>query len=121
MRFLFDIEPVAKQRPRFTKTGITYKAKKTKQFEQTIGMQAKLQMSGIEPMQGPLKIVVDFFITKPKNSKYTYPKRADLDNYVKSLDGLNNICWVDDSQIVEIHACKSYSNNGHIVLNISKL
>ncbi len=36
---------------------------------------------------------------------YRAAKRGDLDNFQKCLlDSLNGVAWVDDSQIVEIHA-----------------
>ena len=32
--------------------------------------------------------------------------RGDLDNHIKSVDGLNGVAWVDDKQVTEITATK---------------
>jgi Holliday junction resolvase RusA-like endonuclease len=50
----------------------------------------------LEPLRGD--VAINFTVYRPM-------KRGDLDNYCKvMLDALNGICWLDDSQIVEIHA-----------------
>lgn len=49
-----------------------------------------------KPLEGPLSLVAHVY--RPR-------KAGDLDNSLKVLcDALNGVAWVDDSQVVEIHA-----------------
>lgn len=60
------------------------------------------------------KYLADF-----QSEKLGHLKRPDLDNMVKLLaDALNGIIWADDSQIFNLHACKLYSANPRIELEI---
>jgi len=63
----------------------------------------------MEPLRGD--IAVNFTV-------FRRMKRGDLDNFCKvMLDALNGICWLDDSQIVEIHAFRDDDpKNPHVNL-----
>lgn len=123
IRLRFDIEPVAKQRPRVTKTH-TYTPKKTKQYEDTIKLMAKIQMGRRKPLGGALSVFVTFNLLKPKSVKRSLPcVRCDLDNFLKAvLDSLNGIVWKDDGQIVSLVAHKIYAiKKPHITMLIERV
>ena len=44
--------------------------------------------------------------------------RPDLDNYIKTLDALNDVVWRDDSAIVKITATKVYSDRPALVITV---
>lgn len=59
--------------------------------------QAKSQYQGM-PLKGDLSLTMAVYFTNPA---------SDLDNAAKGLiDAMKGILWVDDRQIVEIHAFK---------------
>jgi len=109
--FSIPLEPIAKQRARVLKSGRSYTPKRTKDFETAlVGLVKKIYKG--KPLTGPLKLSVQFFVKKPKKPKCLEPiTRPDLDNYIKSVnDSLNNVLWMDDSQICKIIASKIYSH-----------
>jgi crossover junction endodeoxyribonuclease RusA len=63
------------------------------------------QQQGIHhPMQGEISVHLAYHPNKPKRVKGPV-RRIDLDNSIKvTIDSLNGIAWLDDAQIVEIHA-----------------
>jgi len=82
------------------------------------------------PLSGPLWVKVIFYIAPPRSwSKKaqaaavgTYVvSKPDLDNYVKIFDGLNEVAWHDDSQIVKLQAVKKYSEAPGMALQIFRL
>ncbi|KIN37582.1 hypothetical protein B4070_2540 [Bacillus subtilis] len=49
-------------------------------------------------------------------------KKPDVDNYIKGIkDGLNKVIWHDDSQIVDLHVSKYYSQNPRIEIQVKPL
>ncbi len=63
-------------------------------YKKTVGQLCLIQR--VKPLLGEIALTV---------TVYRPAKRGDLDNYFKGLmDSLNGIAWMDDSQIVEIHA-----------------
>ena len=118
VKLQFDIEPVAKQRPRFW-NGRAVTPPKTREFEKTIKTMAREQYKG-EILTEPLSCRETFYLTRGKTVKRKYPSvGADLDNYLKSLlDALNGVVYEDDRQIIEIAAAKKYSNAGMITISI---
>jgi Holliday junction resolvase RusA-like endonuclease len=117
----FLIDPVAKGRPRFAR-GRAYTPKKTHDFERQVKSMAREQYRN-GPMAGPLKVVVEIYIKRPKSvseKKRPYPVvKPDVDNLVKSvLDPLNGVIYVDDSQIIELSVVKLYSQIGSIGVKI---
>lgn len=113
-------EPVAKERPRFTKIGRTYTPKKTLDYESKVAKIAKLAMGSSEPLETPVAIYV--YVTFPIPKSYSkkrsqaclsglekHIKRPDLSNVIKSVeDGMNGIVYKDDSQITSIYSKKVY-------------
>ena len=67
---------------------------------------------------GPVAIVVDFVQYRPKataKSKPTPPaiKKPDVDKLMRSvLDALTHHVYVDDSQVVDLHARKRIAHHG---------
>lgn len=48
-------------------------------------------------------------------------KKPDSDNIAKIIcDSLNGIAYHDDSQIVELYICKSYSENPKVIVTIAE-
>lgn len=119
-KLTFEIEPQVKQRPRVTKWG-TYTPKETVEFEKKIKCMAIAQWYDIEkPLEGPLKVRFRFICKKPKKPSKSYP-RGDTDNFAKAIsDALNEVIWLDDSQIVDERSTKEYGTNGLIEVTVSK-
>ena len=68
---------------------------------------------------GALACVLTFYMPKPKSkirknsTPYPYPDcKPDVDNMIKLvLDGLNNVAFDDDAQVVCISACKMWADS----------
>lgn len=94
-------EPVAKERPRTyqTRSGKmrTVTPEKTQQAEATIGNVFRSEFVGFgNPVPYPVRVRLDFF---------TDSESKDVDNCTKTvLDALNQIVWLDDRQVEEVHA-----------------
>jgi Holliday junction resolvase RusA-like endonuclease len=133
MRIILSGQPVAKGRMRFNrKTGRTFTPEKTVAYETKLALAAQEMMAGRPPLEGPLVVTITAELQVPtswsqKKRKLALERRLhplgrpDLDNYAKILDGLNLIVWVDDSQIVELHARKRYSLQPQLTIDIEPL
>ncbi|KAF1084944.1 Endodeoxyribonuclease RusA [Sporotomaculum syntrophicum] len=92
--FVIPGRPVPKQRPRLGKQGQIYTPKETKAYEQTVGRAGRQVFK--KPYNGPVSLQVKVYLTAP---------RGDLDNYIKSIqDGLNQVAWRDDRQVIRLKA-----------------
>ena len=111
MVYVIDIpgEPVAKARPRATRTGHIYTPSKTKHQEAEIAL-AWVRKYGDTKTEKPVSIEITFFMKKSLKSKDRYvQKRPDIDNLIKTvLDGLNNVAYKDDKQVYCIKAVKQW-------------
>lgn len=127
-------KPRGKQRPRVLRSGIAYTPKETVNYETALRLEAATTMrrEKRKPYHGPLKITVVAFL--PIAASWSKKKRAealanlirptckpDADNILKMLDGLNGIVWRDDSQIVEAHVSKLYSDQPRLVVSVWEL
>jgi crossover junction endodeoxyribonuclease RusA len=92
--------PVPKERPRGGAPGRrAFTPKKTRAAERVIRKIAQGVTRRRDPIDGPVVVRAQFFMGDRR--------RRDLDNCLKLVtDALNGIAYVDDSQIVEIHAVK---------------
>jgi Holliday junction resolvase RusA-like endonuclease len=116
-------EPVAKGRPRFASRGgipMVYTPSKTLAYENSLRAEAKIAMQAHPIFDGAVKVELLAQVGIPKS----WPKhkqdaarrgevrptgKPDTDNYAKIVgDALNGVVWVDDSQVVDLHARKKY-------------
>ena len=79
-------------------------------WRSTIALSARF--AGAKPLEGAMGIEITFRVRRPKTVKREYPSVApDLDKYIRAcLDALTGICYIDDSQVVDIRAKKVYSD-----------
>lgn len=117
-------EPVGKGRPRFARRGnfvSTYTPQKTKSYEDEIRMMAKAAMGASEPLETPVTVAIYIRVGIPASfskqkrkdalSGIMKPtKKPDLDNVAKCfLDSMNEIVYLDDKQVVNLHVTKIYA------------
>ena len=109
---------IAQKRHRFARGFVYDPSSKDKKIAI---QQIKEQFTG-EPYTDALKIRFAFKIKRPKShwNKYSLKKTApvypigrigDIDNYVKFyMDCMNNVVYLDDSQVIELRAVKEYDD-----------
>ena len=117
-------EPIGKGRPRFARRGnfvSTYSPQKTKTYEDEIKMMAKAAMGSSEPLETPVTVAIYIRVGIPASfSKQKRKdaiegilkptKKPDIDNIAKCfLDGMNDIVYLDDKQVVNLHITKVYA------------
>jgi Holliday junction resolvase RusA-like endonuclease len=104
------IDPVAKGRPRFTKSGRVYTPSKTAHFESAI-QRLLAPYKKTPAISGALVVSLVFTLVPPKKRVRDAPSvKPDLDNFIKAVtDAANGILWQDDGQITELHARKLYT------------
>ncbi len=125
LTYVFDLEPVAKGRPRLGKYGGVFTPQATKTFEAMVGYQARAQHKAL-PLEGPLKLILRFYLKPPVRKTREHPSgRPDIDNYLKAiLDALNGIVWIDDAQVCQIKAIKIYDwvdRRGRIEMEVTQI
>ncbi|KON88968.1 hypothetical protein AF332_20705 [Sporosarcina globispora] len=128
-------EPVAQGRPRASTINgqvRMYDPAKSKDFKKYV----KLVASQHRPSQlitGPISMKVEIF--KPSLKSFSKKKalaaergelrpltKPDVDNYVKGVkDALKSVIWKDDSQVVDLHIGKWYSENPRIEITIEEI
>lgn len=131
IEFVIPGAPVAKQRPRFARVGAyvkTYSPAKTKAYEEIVAWHGKMAMGSRKPLAGALIVHFEFGLTIPASASKkrgaaclaeAHVSKPDITNLIKSVeDGLNGICWVDDSCIDEIWAWKFYSETPGVRVTI---
>lgn len=124
-------EPVAKARPRMTKSGHVYTPQRTVDYERWV-QTLFVKEYGQPRMEGALKLELNLYFPIPKSTrKKDVPamrtgemrptKRPDLDNVLKAVsDALNGIAYKDDSQIVAAVVQKFYGE-ARAEVRISKM
>ena len=64
----------------------------------------------------PLHAEFRFIFKRPKKTKLSHP-HPDLDNLVKAVaDAANEICYRDDTQLVQLTASKAWGDEDQIVM-----
>lgn len=118
IKFTADVEPVPFKR--VMQSGKRrYNDTRYSLFKEVIGHLAKIAMHGQEPLKGKIKFHADFFKLKPKN--ISSRKWGDVDNFLKAvLDALNGICYVDDSQVIQISGSKNHGEP-KIIIELEEL
>lgn len=129
-------EPVPKARPRHTKSGHTYTPATTRDFEAKVRDAFIQGYPGEYPSTKPIAMNIEFGTALPKSypkgdkrlanaGRLRPTKKPDIDNLIKSvLDGLNQVAYQDDKQVVEVVATKWYApegQEGYTEISISEL
>lgn len=86
-------------------------SEEAKIYKEYAGLLARNQWS-IDPLKGDIAITYRFYGTN-----------ADVDNLLKCLqDSLNGICFLDDKQIIELHAYVFRKDtNKHVEVSVQEL
>ena len=127
-RIEVPLAPVAKGRPRMTRSGHVYTPPKTAQAEKDVARMARASIGGDGLLEGPLEVKIRFHMPMPqswsKRKRDTMDLKAhcskpDLDNLVKLVkDALNGIVWVDDSQVYRLESSKLYMREPMTVIEV---
>jgi len=95
--------------------------------------EASEQMKGKNLYLGALGVIIKVYLPVPSSmsqkktaqalaGQLAPTTRPDLDNYCKSvLDALSGVVWVDDSQVVELHMAKLYSEKPRVEITVSEM
>ncbi len=87
---------------------------KNKNWRGTVAMAARkaLKASQGQALTGPVRLVVQFHLPRPKALKASKPHmtRPDLDKLTRSVcDALTGICYADDGQVTSLEVTKAYT------------
>jgi Holliday junction resolvase RusA-like endonuclease len=131
MQIHFQVEgdPKGKGRPRFSRVGNftkVYTDKKTLTYEAMIATFAKQAIGATEPLKTPVTVFLYVRLPIPQS----YPKKRreaclsgvekpckkpDIDNIAKTyLDAMNGVIFVDDTQVIDLHVKKLYSEKAGV-------
>lgn len=133
IRFEVLGQPIAKQRPRVTKSGIAYTPSKTVNYEAIVRYTYQSKYPQQEPILGLIEatIIAVFPVPKSYSNKKTsellkghhnYDKKPDCDNLAKIiLDALNGIAYKDDSQVTLLHIAKEYGTQPKVIVELKEI
>ena len=118
LRFEVLVDPVPLARPRFA-NGRVYLPQRSRDYRKILQQAAKIAMCGYEPMLGKLFCRLTFY----RKFNPTTRNFGDCDNHVKAtLDALNGICYVDDSQIISGSFSKQTDKaEPHVVIEVGDI
>lgn len=128
-------EPVAQARPRASAVNghvKMYDPQKSKDFKRYVRLVAS-QYAPSSLLEGPLYLEVKVY--KPSLKSFSKKKaqkaeqgslrpisKPDVDNYVKGVkDACNKVIWKDDSQVVDLHVSKWYSEKPRVEVTVKHL
>ncbi|GAB3249116.1 RusA family crossover junction endodeoxyribonuclease [Chitinimonas naiadis] len=106
---------------------------KTEAYEELIKQVAEAAMVGRELITGPVAIRLEALLPIPQSwSKkkqhealigILYPtKKPDFDNVAKAIsDGLNEVVFHDDAQVVDAYICKRYAETPGVRVTVTEL
>lgn len=130
MKFTIIGKPRGKGRPRFTRQGFAYTDKETRAYEKLVKISYDL-CEDKKVYEGNIKIEIwaNFVPIKSTSKKkyreligQPYNKKPDIDNIAKIiLDGLNEVAYKDDNQVVELVVHKTYAEQDYVEVEIKEL
>ena len=125
----------AKQRPRFSKSGIVYTPKETRVYEDFVRLcySDYANQYQWEPYDGQLRAEIEVFIQVPKSDSKLNKQakiigeirptiKPDCDNLAKSiLDSLNGWAYRDDKQVIELSVKKFYAEQSEVKVKLMEV
>lgn len=136
IEFTVDGSPHGKGRPRFRRFGnfvSTYTDAKTKSYETLVKEAAIKAMENRPLIEGPVKLDLIIRLPVPKsypkkrskaclNGSEWPTKKPDWDNVAKSVaDAMNDIVFLDDTQIVIARVVKVYATEAGVDVKVSEV
>lgn len=130
LRFTVPGLPIAKGRPRVTKTGHTFTPQRTLSYEAQVRFAFTSACPGWRPYPRDIPLALDIVACFPLPASTSKKRRLllgmgnampmvqrpDLDNLAKTvLDALNLVCWSDDAQVAEIRARKRRTSGAPVL------
>lgn len=104
---------------------ITADNKKLKPWRQEVSGTALAEMGDQQPARAtPICVDVAFYFDRPKSAKKDAIKiqKPDVDKLLRGLlDALTGICFMDDAQVVDVHACKRFGSPARSEIKVSIL
>lgn len=102
-------QPQGKARPRFA-NGHIYTPKTTKEYETKVKRAYLRAAKNYSFKDKPVSLKIVAYLKRTKSNKRLFATaKPDIDNIVKAvLDGLNDVAFDDDKQVVNVTACKLY-------------
>lgn len=133
--YMVEGNPVGKGRPRFARRGnfvSTYSPTKTRDYESVIKDAAKQAMGSSSPLETPVTVAI--YITAPIPQSYSKKrteaclsgserpiKKPDIDNIAKCfLDAMNQVVYLDDTQVLTLHVTKVYGTVGMVEVMVKE-
>ena len=96
IRIVVQVEPVPLARARFSGRHC-YQPKRNREYRAVVQQAARSAMGGRKPLSGEVSAVIKLY----RRFKPTARNYGDCDNHAKAiLDGLNQIAFEDDRQVV---------------------
>ena len=126
-------EPVPWKRPRFNgKSKHVFEDSKVKEYKAKVIEAFEESGGGYFEVGTPLEVEISFYLQVPRSysekkklnliRKERPTKRPDNDNLYKGVtDGLNEIAYLDDSQIVDTHIHKFWSDRPRAEITIREV
>lgn len=133
IRFEILGQPIAKQRPRVTRSGIAYTPSKTVNYEAVVRLTYQSLYRNREPILGRIEATIIAVFPVPKSyskkkteellrGKHNYDKKPDCDNLAKIvLDSLNGLAYRDDSQVTVLHIAKEYGTQPKVIIELKEI
>jgi Holliday junction resolvase RusA-like endonuclease len=106
---------------------------KTVNYEALVKLAGQTAMAGKPPIEGAVFLAMRIYVVPPaswSNKKRAaalagdiYPTtKPDVDNVEKAIsDGLNEIVWVDDKQVVDVVKSKRYAETAGVHVEVTPL
>ena len=128
--------PVAKGRPKFSRGPQfvrVYTPAKTERYENLVKLCAAGAMGSHALLDGPLEVSLVVYLPIPTSwSKKKQAaalagtvmptKKPDLDNITKALkDGMNQVVYHDDAQVVDAHLWKRYAATPRVAVRVLQM
>lgn len=126
-------EPKGKARPRFSRaSGRAFTPAHTAKYEAALRVAAQDAMGERAPLTEALAVTVIAALPiaaswskvkqqRARDGLIRPTKRPDVDNFAKSLDGLNEVVFRDDAQIVELTVRKVFSDKPELRIEVTAL
>lgn len=129
-------QPAGSKTVGFAKSGqhfVRDSAKGSAEWKRTVAQVAGAEMSGRSLLEGPLGLVVDFYLPRPKGhfgtgrnagsvkgSAPLFPvTKPDATKLLRAVeDALTGIVWRDDAQVVEQHVRKHYGEPTRVEISV---